>query len=80
MSKRADFYQWLYNIHVCYLFNCYNTVCCVFPSEVNVNAQNRGTLWTPLHAATFQEHGPVSRKGSGLLVVKPGIIGNNIVH
>ncbi|XP_041367150.1 ankyrin repeat domain-containing protein 39-like [Gigantopelta aegis] len=23
------------------------------------NKQNRGTQWTPLHAATFQEHGPV---------------------
>ncbi len=27
--------------------------------DVSVNAQNRGTLWTPLHAATFQEHGPI---------------------
>ena len=25
----------------------------------DVNAQNRDTLWTPLHAATFQEHGKV---------------------
>ncbi|XP_076461551.1 uncharacterized protein LOC143294036 isoform X2 [Babylonia areolata] len=25
----------------------------------NPNKQNRGSLWTPLHAATFQEHGPV---------------------
>ncbi|GFO41043.1 ankyrin [Plakobranchus ocellatus] len=25
----------------------------------NPNLQNEGTLWTPLHAATFQEHGPV---------------------
>ena len=24
-----------------------------------VNEQNPKTLWTPLHAATFQEHGPV---------------------
>ncbi len=28
-------------------------------SDLNVNAQNRGTHWTPLHAAAFQEHGPV---------------------
>ena len=27
---------------------------------VDVNQQNKGTLWTPLHAATFQEHGKVS--------------------
>merc|ERR1712226_1558230 len=27
--------------------------------EINVNKQNKGTLWTPLHAATFQEHGPI---------------------
>jgi len=27
--------------------------------NLNVNAPNRGTLWTPLHAATFQEHGPI---------------------
>ncbi|KAJ8313636.1 hypothetical protein KUTeg_008197 [Tegillarca granosa] len=27
--------------------------------QVNPNCQNKGTLWTPLHAATFQEHGPV---------------------
>lgn len=26
---------------------------------VNVNYQNRGTLWTPLHAAAFQEHGKI---------------------
>ncbi|CAH1789659.1 unnamed protein product [Owenia fusiformis] len=25
----------------------------------DVNSQNKGTLWTPLHAACFQEHGPV---------------------
>ena len=25
----------------------------------DVNHCNRGTLWTPLHAATFQEHGKV---------------------
>ncbi|XP_013398731.1 serine/threonine-protein phosphatase 6 regulatory ankyrin repeat subunit C isoform X2 [Lingula anatina] len=25
----------------------------------DVNARNSTTLWTPLHAATFQEHGPV---------------------
>ena len=25
----------------------------------DVNAQNKVTLWTPLHAATFQEHGKV---------------------
>lgn len=26
---------------------------------VDINFQNKGTLWTPLHAAAFQEHGPV---------------------
>ena len=26
---------------------------------LDVNAQNKDTLWTPLHAATFQEHGKV---------------------
>ncbi|KAK2147146.1 hypothetical protein LSH36_568g03039 [Paralvinella palmiformis] len=26
---------------------------------ININAKNPRTLWTPLHAATFQEHGPV---------------------
>ena len=25
----------------------------------DVNAQNKGTMWTPLHAASFQEHGKV---------------------
>jgi len=29
-------------------------------ADIDLNAQNQGTLWTPLHAATFQEHGPVS--------------------
>ena len=33
-----------------------------FFTAVDVNAQNPGTLWTPLHAATFQEHGPVSSR------------------
>ena len=28
-------------------------------SGCNVNHQNEGSLWTPLHAATFQEHGKV---------------------
>jgi hypothetical protein len=27
--------------------------------NVDLNAQNKTTLWTPLHAASFQEHGPV---------------------
>lgn len=26
---------------------------------LDINFQNKGTLWTPLHAAAFQEHGPV---------------------
>ncbi|KAK7500700.1 hypothetical protein BaRGS_00007944 [Batillaria attramentaria] len=26
---------------------------------IEPNKQNRGSLWTPLHAAAFQEHGPV---------------------
>ncbi|XP_067649913.1 receptor-interacting serine/threonine-protein kinase 4-like [Haliotis asinina] len=26
---------------------------------IDANYQNKDTLWTPLHAATFQEHGPV---------------------
>ena len=30
-------------------------------SGCNVNHQNEGSLWTPLHAATFQEHGKVSQ-------------------
>lgn len=29
-------------------------------SGCNVNHQNEGSLWTPLHAATFQEHGKVT--------------------
>jgi len=32
-------------------------------SDVDLNAQNQVTLWTPLHAAAFQEHGPVSVNG-----------------
>ena len=28
-------------------------------SGCGVNYQNEGTLWTPLHAATLQEHGKV---------------------
>ena len=31
-----------------------------FSVNSDVNFQNKGTHWTPLHAATFQEHGPVS--------------------
>lgn len=30
-------------------------------SGTEVNHQNKVTLWTPLHAATFQEHGKVCR-------------------
>lgn len=28
-------------------------------SDVNLSFPNKKSLWTPLHAATFQEHGPV---------------------
>ena len=31
-----------------------------FLFSLDPNYRNKGTLWTPLHAATFQEHGPVS--------------------
>ena len=39
-----------------FLFHYY----CIFLFISDVNFQNKGTHWTPLHAATFQEHGPVS--------------------
>lgn len=35
------------------LLKCWNSI------FLDVNAQNKDTLWTPLHAATFQEHGKV---------------------
>lgn len=28
-------------------------------NRIDVNRKNKGTLWTPLHAATFQEYGPI---------------------
>ncbi len=45
-----------------------NPVFFLLPTDLNVNAQNRGTHWTPLHAATFQEHGPVGYILSGLFL------------
>eukprot|EP00939_MAST-03C_sp_MAST-3C-sp1_P000632 g632.t1 len=32
---------------------------CLISNGAKVNRRNRGTAWTPLHAATFQEHGKV---------------------
>ncbi|RUS73029.1 hypothetical protein EGW08_019215 [Elysia chlorotica] len=36
-----------------------DTVGEILEAGTNPNLQNERTLWTPLHAATFQEHGPV---------------------
>ena len=33
-----------------------NVIETLLDSGCNVNHQNEGSLWTPLHAATFQEH------------------------
>lgn len=33
-----------------------------FNCRANINAQNVGTCWTPLHCAAFQGHGPVILK------------------
>jgi len=38
--------------------------------DIDLNAQNQVTLWTPLHAAAFQEHGPVCV--DGLLMFRIG--------
>jgi len=35
---------------------------CLVSNGAKVNVRNRGTEWTPLHAATFQEHGKVVHK------------------
>ncbi|VDI36342.1 Hypothetical predicted protein [Mytilus galloprovincialis] len=31
----------------------------ILSKRISPNSQNKGTLWTPLHAACFQEHGPI---------------------
>ena len=37
----------------------YDVVKNLVEDGADVNTQNSGSLWTPLHAATFQEHGKV---------------------
>ena len=38
---------------------------CAARWSAGINAQNEGTGWTPLHAATFQEHGKVGGRCCG---------------
>ena len=45
------------------LLKCWNSI------FLDVNAQNKDTLWTPLHAATFQEHGKVLQMNTFLYKV-----------
>ncbi|XP_028394859.1 ankyrin and IPT/TIG repeat-containing protein C26H5.05-like isoform X2 [Dendronephthya gigantea] len=37
----------------------YDVVKSLVEGGANVNIQNPGSMWTPLHAATFQEHGKI---------------------
>lgn len=46
-------------LHAAAFWGFANVTKTLLDSGCNVNHQNEGSLWTPLHAATFQEHGKV---------------------
>ncbi|CAL1525981.1 unnamed protein product [Lymnaea stagnalis] len=46
-------------LYVASFWGLKDTVRQLLEAGTNPNHQNEGTLWTPLHAAAFQEHGPV---------------------
>ncbi|XP_033104104.1 serine/threonine-protein phosphatase 6 regulatory ankyrin repeat subunit B-like [Anneissia japonica] len=46
-------------LYIASFWGFHDVVKSLIDSGADVNKQNNGTLWTPLHAATFQEHGKV---------------------
>ncbi|XP_071957370.1 rabankyrin-5-like [Antedon mediterranea] len=46
-------------LYIASFWGFHDVVKSLIDSGAEINYQNKGTLWTPLHAATFQEHGKV---------------------
>jgi len=46
-------------LYIACFWGFYDVVKTLLDKGADVNAQNKVTLWTPLHAATFQEHGKI---------------------
>ncbi|PFX30451.1 protein phosphatase 1 regulatory subunit 16A-like [Stylophora pistillata] len=46
-------------LYIACFWGFYDVVKGLLDKGADVNAQNKDTLWTPLHAATFQEHGKI---------------------
>ncbi|KAJ7365212.1 hypothetical protein OS493_007864 [Desmophyllum pertusum] len=46
-------------LYIACFWGFHDVVKTLLDKGADVNAQNKGTLWTPLHAATFQEHGKI---------------------
>lgn len=46
-------------LYIACFWGFYDVVKTLLDKGADINAQNRDTLWTPLHAATFQEHGKI---------------------
>ncbi|XP_002740245.1 inactive serine/threonine-protein kinase TEX14-like [Saccoglossus kowalevskii] len=46
-------------LYVAAFWGFYDVLKALLNAGADINHQNKGTLWTPLHAATFQEHGKV---------------------
>lgn len=46
-------------LYIACFWGFYDVVRSLLDKGADVNAQNKETLWTPLHAATFQEHGKI---------------------
>ncbi|CAB3983449.1 oxysterol-binding -related 1-like, partial [Paramuricea clavata] len=44
-------------LYIAAFWGFYDVVRTLVDGGADVNTQNAGSLWTPLHAATFQEHG-----------------------
>ncbi|XP_074623564.1 uncharacterized protein LOC141881668 [Acropora palmata] len=46
-------------LYIACFWGFYDVAKTLLDKGADVNAQNKDTLWTPLHAATFQEHGKI---------------------
>lgn len=46
-------------LYIACFWGFYDVVKTLLDKGADVNAQNKETLWTPLHAAAFQEHGKI---------------------
>ncbi|XP_020627599.1 ankyrin repeat and SOCS box protein 3-like [Orbicella faveolata] len=51
--------MYLFSLFLACFWGFHDVVKTLLDKGADINAQNKDTLWTPLHAATFQEHGKI---------------------